>query len=79
MTRNMTRKNKNRLTKRFLSIGMTGFEPAAYCSRSNRATKLRYIPIPIEGSTYLTLYSLIPSTVIVNMETRKNFPAWPGS
>ena len=24
---------------------MTGFEPAASCSRSKRATKLRYIPI----------------------------------
>jgi hypothetical protein len=25
-------------------IGMTGFEPAASCSQSRRATKLRYIP-----------------------------------
>lgn len=25
-------------------VGMTGFEPAASCSRSKRATKLRYIP-----------------------------------
>lgn len=26
-------------------IGMTGFEPAASCSQSRRATKLRYIPM----------------------------------
>ena len=25
-------------------VGMTGFEPAASCSQSKRATKLRYIP-----------------------------------
>lgn len=26
-------------------VGMTGFEPAAFYSRSKRATKLRHIPI----------------------------------
>ncbi len=26
-------------------VGMTGFEPAASCSQSRRATKLRYIPM----------------------------------
>ena len=26
-------------------VGMTGFEPAAYYPRSNRATKLRHIPM----------------------------------
>ena len=25
-------------------VGVTGFEPATYCSQSNRATKLRYTP-----------------------------------
>ena len=25
-------------------VGMTGFEPAAFCSQSRRDTKLRYIP-----------------------------------
>ncbi len=28
----------------FLLVGLTGFEPAAYYSRSNRATKLRHSP-----------------------------------
>ncbi len=28
----------------FLMVGMTGFEPAAFWSRTRRATKLRYIP-----------------------------------
>ena len=27
------------------TIGTTGFEPATYCSQSNRATKLRYVPV----------------------------------
>jgi hypothetical protein len=31
---------------------MTGFEPAASCSQSRRATKLRYIPF-----TYFTIVS----------------------
>lgn len=26
-------------------VGMTGFEPATFCSQSRRATKLRYIPL----------------------------------
>ena len=26
------------------SVGVTGFEPATYCSRSNRATRLRHTP-----------------------------------
>ena len=26
-------------------VGMTGFEPAASCSQSRRATELRYIPL----------------------------------
>lgn len=25
-------------------VGVTGFEPATYCSRSNRATRLRHTP-----------------------------------
>mgnify|MGYP002223808545 CR=1 FL=1 len=29
-----------------LNLGTTGFEPATYCSQSNRATKLRYVPFP---------------------------------
>ena len=32
------------LVSRSARIGMTGFEPAASCSQSRRATKLRYIP-----------------------------------
>ena len=27
-----------------LSVGLTGFEPATFCSQSRRATKLRYSP-----------------------------------
>ncbi len=26
-------------------VGMTGFEPATFCSQNRRATKLRYIPV----------------------------------
>ncbi len=26
------------------TLGTTGFEPATYCSQSNRATKLRHVP-----------------------------------
>ena len=36
--------NRIRLTPWFLMVGMTGFEPAAPCSRSRCATRLRYIP-----------------------------------
>lgn len=32
-------------TKEVSVVGTTGFEPAAYYSRSNRATKLRQVPI----------------------------------
>jgi hypothetical protein len=31
-------------------VGMTGFEPAASCSQSRRATKLRYIPYIIQDT-----------------------------
>ena len=27
-----------------LPVGLTGFEPATFCSQSRRATKLRYSP-----------------------------------
>ena len=27
-------------------VGLTGFEPATFCSQSRRATKLRYSPLP---------------------------------
>jgi len=39
-------KNENRRSfeRRFSSIGVTGFEPAASSSRTKRATKLRYTP-----------------------------------
>jgi hypothetical protein len=36
-------------------IGVTGFEPATYCSQSNRATKLRYTPNYLLGVYYFTL------------------------
>ncbi len=32
------------LLRFFKMVGMTGFEPAAFWSRTRRATKLRYIP-----------------------------------
>ena len=37
-------------------VGVAGFEPAAFCSRSKRATKLRYTPKlePIKGLEPLT-------------------------
>ena len=39
-------KNEPRDEIRILAmVGMTGFEPAAFCSQSRRDTKLRYIPI----------------------------------
>ena len=41
-------KNRQFLIKEpavFILVGMTGFEPAAFYSRSKRATKLRHIPI----------------------------------
>lgn len=38
------RKRKPVEVSRRVLVGMTGFEPAAYYSRSNRATKLRHIP-----------------------------------
>jgi hypothetical protein len=34
---------------------VTGFEPATYCSQSNRATKLRYTPNYLLGVYYFTL------------------------
>ena len=34
----------NRLTKRSRVVGVTGLEPAAPCSQSTCATKLRYTP-----------------------------------
>ena len=33
-------------------VGETGFEPATYCSQSNRATRLRYSP-PKQAAYYL--------------------------
>ncbi len=33
------------------TLGTTGFEPATYCSQSNRATKLRYVPLNSENTT----------------------------
>ena len=37
-------------------VGVAGFEPATFCSRSKRATKLRYTPKvePIKGLEPLT-------------------------
>lgn len=29
----------------YIEVGMTGFEPATFCTQNKRATKLRYIPI----------------------------------
>lgn len=31
-----------------LFVGLTGFEPATFCSQSRRATKLRYSPFVFE-------------------------------
>ncbi len=39
------RKNASQKAERFLLVGVTGFEPATFYSRSKRATKLRYTPI----------------------------------
>ena len=44
-------------------VGAEGFEPSAFCSRSKRATRLRYAPIILrltllrgENGRYYTLY-----------------------
>jgi hypothetical protein len=43
-------------------FGTTGFEPATYCSQSNRATKLRYVPFVSHSITKkTTLNPLAPS------------------
>lgn len=42
----LVNRNLTALTVNYINqIGMTGFEPAASCSQSRRATKLRYIPL----------------------------------
>ena len=33
-------------------VGETGFEPATYCSQSNRATRLRYSPFEISRAVF---------------------------
>ena len=41
----MDRENPQSLTPcGVLMVGVAGFEPATFCSRSKRATKLRYTP-----------------------------------
>lgn len=37
----------------FCVVGVAGFEPAASCSRSKRAAKLRYTPLPLPIITEL--------------------------
>ena len=44
-------------------VGMTGFEPAALCSQSRCATKLRYIPIVLNYILYAA-GSLRPSRLL---------------
>ena len=46
-------------------VGVTGFEPATYCSQSNRATKLRYTPSGVRIFVSLLL------DVIINTFTLK--------
>ena len=41
--RSKTKTSETPLFQRF-SVGLTGFEPATFCSQSRRATKLRYSP-----------------------------------
>ena len=36
--------NLKLIEKKTEKIGIAGFEPAAFCSQSRHATKLRYIP-----------------------------------
>lgn len=36
----------------YFRVGMTGFEPATFCTQNKRATKLRYIP-PIINNYFI--------------------------
>ena len=40
----MNKKKRTILDRAFYLIGTRGFEPPAFCSRSRRATRLRYAP-----------------------------------
>jgi len=42
-------------------VGMTGFEPATFCTQNKRATKLRYIPIKILRQNYVLCYIFLVS------------------
>ncbi len=44
-----------------IEVGMTGFEPATFCTQNKRATKLRYIPL------YLLGIIIILFTIIENL------------
>lgn len=41
----------------YFRVGMTGFEPATFCTQNKRATKLRYIP-PIINYYFIFILSV---------------------
>ena len=69
-------------------VGAEGFEPSAFCSRSKRATRLRYAPTrDFELLSRKTLYSilLLPlmsqvgyGIILVNSEQRTVNKFWNG-
>ena len=43
------RPSRRKATRRERMVGAAGFEPAAFCTPSKRATRLRYAPRPVSG------------------------------